>query len=272
MFIDFYWAAKDYSKTYKYHVLPNCRAYLIFNRGGQAMYHKTCNRAFRDVAELLQQPTVPIQSFVVHPHINYTMIETEQHLDIVGVHFTVIGAALLNTTHDVLPINSIEHNKDLTNIECQIRTAKTDQYCYSMLNYYFQEKLIRMNMQINNGLIHRLIQIDANTGVTNVNKLKDSLCLGDRQTLRVFNNYVGVTPQEYCRIKRFRTALYALITNNKHERPYLYDIAVTNGYSDLAHMVRDFKHLSGLTPGYIASSASEIIFDHYNGLLLQHYR
>ena len=271
MFIDYYWVAKDYSKTYKYHVLPNYLTYLIFNRSGQAMYHKTCNKSFRDISELLQQPTIPIKSFVVRPHINYTMIETEKYLDVIGVHFNVIGAALLNTTHYAQPINSIEQNRDLNYLECQIRAAKTDKDCYMMLDEYFLARLTKTKLQIKTDTIQKIIEIETNTGVTNVAKLNDTLCLGERQTLRVFNNCVGVTPREYCRIKRFRTALHRLATNTQDELKSLQKIAEENGYSDLAHMVREFKHLSGLTPGYIAASVDDIIFDKDNGLLLQNY-
>ena len=68
-----------------------------------------------------------------------------------------------------------------------------------------------------------------------------------RQHLRRrFAAAVGLPPKLYARIVRFR----ALIASTNAERPpHWAELAHDLGYSDQAHLCRDFKEFSGLSPG-----------------------
>lgn len=67
-----------------------------------------------------------------------------------------------------------------------------------------------------------------------------------RHLARTFADAVGLTPKAYCRLRRFDRALGRL-----HARPdeALAEIAVAEGYSDQAHMTREFRAIAGLPPG-----------------------
>jgi AraC-like DNA-binding protein len=64
-----------------------------------------------------------------------------------------------------------------------------------------------------------------------------------RQFERRFQGYAGATPKQFVRMLRVEMAI-AL----RHRGASWTDIAARCGYSDQAHMIRDFKALSGMTP------------------------
>src|SRR5690606_5354363 len=71
--------------------------------------------------------------------------------------------------------------------------------------------------------------------------------LSARQLQRLFHEAVGVTPKEYARIRRMRGALAALL------RGVLPQAALADalGYADQAHLARELRDLTGLTPGQL---------------------
>lgn len=62
----------------------------------------------------------------------------------------------------------------------------------------------------------------------------------------LFGAAVGLTPKAFCRVQRFQTLLTALAADPA--RP-LAQLALDAGYSDQAHMSREFSGIAGLTPG-----------------------
>lgn len=66
-----------------------------------------------------------------------------------------------------------------------------------------------------------------------------------RHFVALFRAAVGLTPKHYYRIKRFTTALQGLASRNAS---CLADLAAATGYSDQAHLTREFREFSGVTP------------------------
>ena len=67
-----------------------------------------------------------------------------------------------------------------------------------------------------------------------------------RQFVLLFRRAVGMPPKRYCRVRRFKAALDRLAVN---PRVAWANLALSAGFSDQAHLVREFRALSGLTPG-----------------------
>jgi AraC-like DNA-binding protein len=74
-----------------------------------------------------------------------------------------------------------------------------------------------------------------------------------RHLRRVFLDYVGVTPAEYVQLRRFDRALPLLRRSQS-----LTEVALDAGYYDQAHFCRDFKEISGLTPGDYRAQAGPV--------------
>lgn len=69
--------------------------------------------------------------------------------------------------------------------------------------------------------------------------------LSPRQLERLFHQFVGVSPKLLARIVRFRHVKTILETDTDDS---LMSIAFDNGYTDHAHLTKEFKAFAGLTP------------------------
>jgi AraC-like DNA-binding protein len=76
--------------------------------------------------------------------------------------------------------------------------------------------------------------------------------LSSSQFERQFKHYTAISPKAYARIIRFNSLQAAILVN-----PFtrLADLADVYGYSDPAHLIREFKSFAGCTPRDFAASA-----------------
>ncbi|WAC09359.1 helix-turn-helix domain-containing protein [Dyadobacter pollutisoli] len=101
---------------------------------------------------------------------------------------------------------------------------------------------------LNNALATKAIQlIDEHHGGMPVVRLASMLNVHERQLQRVFEEHIGVTPKRYSGIARIQYFLKLL--RNRSSETTLTDALYTSGFYDPAHLNRELKSLSGLTPG-----------------------
>jgi AraC-like DNA-binding protein len=77
-------------------------------------------------------------------------------------------------------------------------------------------------------------------------------CIGLSQTrfIQVFRDAVGLTPKQFCRVRRFQQVLRLVESSASVQWA---ELALACGYFDQAHFIHDFQALAGLTPGaYLA--------------------
>lgn len=84
-------------------------------------------------------------------------------------------------------------------------------------------------------------------GAIQVDTLSDAACLSRKQYERVFSAYIGTSPKQFLKTVRFQASLHL-----KHHNPSmsLTELAYNCGYYDQAHMINDYKAMSGVTPGH----------------------
>jgi AraC-like DNA-binding protein len=74
-----------------------------------------------------------------------------------------------------------------------------------------------------------------------------------------FKQQVGVSPKMAARLVRFERVLCSVterVLGHVTERPARWsEVAATNGYADQAHLVRDFREFTGMTPTEFAAGA-----------------
>lgn len=81
--------------------------------------------------------------------------------------------------------------------------------------------------------------------VSTYQNLPTKLGYSERHILRMFNETLGVTPKDYCKMIRFQTVLINMLSNNsQNNSAYISGL----GYSDQAHFQREFKTFTGITP------------------------
>jgi transcriptional regulator GlxA family with amidase domain len=93
-----------------------------------------------------------------------------------------------------------------------------------------------------NALLNFIRRIDHKTEIQGIEK-DTSLSL--RQIERQFKSQIGLTPKYYQRLIRVRTAIGFI---RQCPTINLVDLASEAGFSDQAHMNREFRTLAGMTP------------------------
>lgn len=81
-------------------------------------------------------------------------------------------------------------------------------------------------------------------------------CLSSSQFERQFKQYTAVSPKAYARIIRFGSLQAALLVNPSIR---LADLANVYGYSDQAHLIREFKSFAHCTPRDFAAASPAYI-------------
>ena len=80
---------------------------------------------------------------------------------------------------------------------------------------------------------------------SNVNIVALDLGVSERHLRRLFNETVGVNPKVFAQLARFRRALLAA---RAAKQVSWADIAIDAGYYDQAHLISEFRSISGVTP------------------------
>jgi AraC-like DNA-binding protein len=102
----------------------------------------------------------------------------------------------------------------------------------------------------------RAIQLlDESAELPSVEELARRVDLSARQLRRAFDDVVGVSPKVYSRILRFRRALREA---RCARTPSWSAIAASVGYWDQAHLIAEFRALTGKTPGALLSSRRDV--------------
>jgi AraC-like DNA-binding protein len=96
---------------------------------------------------------------------------------------------------------------------------------------------------------HAVALVVSAQGEIRIDDLADRVGLGERKLERVFHELVGVSPKVFARIVRFRALVDALRTDRA---PRWAELAARLGYYDQAHLIREVRAFSGLTPGELA--------------------
>ncbi|MEL6544335.1 MAG: helix-turn-helix transcriptional regulator, partial [Myxococcota bacterium] len=98
-----------------------------------------------------------------------------------------------------------------------------------------------------NRLAHRAIRlIEEDVELTRVESVARSLSLSVRALQRLFRDHVGATPKQVLRRHRLQEAAGTI---ERGEELSLAQLAMELGYSDQAHLTRDFKAMVGKSPG-----------------------
>ncbi|WP_242343378.1 helix-turn-helix domain-containing protein [Anaeromyxobacter terrae] len=88
--------------------------------------------------------------------------------------------------------------------------------------------------------------LEGHGGRLRVDDLARALGLHVRSLERLFLEHLGITPKRLARLVRLRQVLGEL---HAGRHASLAELALACGYSDQPHLVRDFKALTGRTPG-----------------------
>ena len=161
-----------------------------------------------------------------------------------GGLFHLLGQAPTTYFTDAVTDAESVLGKEISEIIQQL--MNTEQYLKMIqtVDAYLFAKFRKLKLRIEPiDRINALLQAK-HTGFS-LDYLADQACLSYRQFERKFKERNGVSPKLFVRIARFNRA-HAMKEENP-SKDWL-DIAISCGYSDYQHMVKDFKQFAGVTP------------------------
>ena len=90
---------------------------------------------------------------------------------------------------------------------------------------------------------------DAEKGNITAAEMARVACLGERQFLRVFKTYVGISPKQFVRLRRFHKTIQHMQEESRKQID-LMSIALAHGYYDLSHMALEFQQMGCVSPSH----------------------
>lgn len=178
---------------------------------------------------------------VVKSYFNYHL---EGQGEILGVKFKIGGfksmasISAAELTNKKIPIVTLlpDNYHELTVLNGIDAKIKWFENCYKSHNDYHEKA------HLADGIIN---DIKENKSIMHVDQICERHTIGKRRLQRLFNEYVGVNPKWV--IRMYRLQEIKMIVENRHKVDWA-SLAYDLGYSDQAHMIKDFKSIVGMTP------------------------
>ena len=189
------------------------------------------------------------QSIIAGQMRSSAMIEPSGRIDLFGVRFQHAGAS----PFFAVPLNELTDNiVDLgfvwgsagREIEARINEAPTVEIRVGIVENTLLS-LLAKNAASDDVVEAASKLITENMGLTSINKIADSIGVNGRRLERRFQQSLGLSPKRFSRIIRFQNFLGAV---RNEPTGGILDTALSFGYYDQAHLIREFREFSGKTP------------------------
>ena len=181
----------------------------------------------------------------------YYDLKVTGNLSLFSIMFNPHGLSLLFD----LPVRELPNQ--LVPLRCisSVNTAELENRLYEASSFvdriliverFLLDLLYKQRRKYNFERIEHCLKIINRSKCTvTIDQLAAEACFSRKQFERVFSEYVGATPKQFIKTIRFQ---HAISYKSRHMSATLTDLTYTCGYYDQAHMINDFKFLTGMTP------------------------
>lgn len=116
--------------------------------------------------------------------------------------------------------------------------------------------------------VSQALQIMGSIGMSqSVRAIADQVNLSQRRFIQVFTSHVGLTPKRLSRILRFQ---YVKGTVKQSATPDWCQAALSSGYYDQSHLIKDFQEFTGLSPTDFCLSIAKQQSNLHSAAILSH--
>jgi methylphosphotriester-DNA--protein-cysteine methyltransferase len=126
----------------------------------------------------------------------------------------------------------------------QLLEAGTNSERFRVLERFLMRRL-RASRQHHLPIQYALRQLQAGGRACSVANVREQIGMSAERFIEMFRKEVGLPPKLFARLARFRRVLKRIDT---HPDIDWADLAVSAGYFDQPHFVRDFRQFAGVTP------------------------
>lgn len=145
---------------------------------------------------------------------------------------------------------------ELDDLKWRVFEAQTDEDAVALVEAFLLRQLAAVNDFSHARRISAACHaIDGHPDI-NVGSLSDAACLCQRQFRRVFTDYVGASPKQMLRTRRFLLAAKELqqLSSDTH----FSEIAARLGYTDHSHFYHEFLQITGMSPTQYVMHISQL--------------
>lgn len=232
--IECFWVSHSASQPISHRILPDGCMDIIYT--------------FPNLSQKIANPFAPVAPRIIGMMTQAAIVQANTGVDQLGIRFRPGGIFPFVKTPLHLFTNLSEQvdnvNKALGSaVYEQLIELSTWQERIEKLETHLIQQLRNVSYPVPMGLVIR--QIIQERGQLSIKQLSTQTTISSRQLERNFKQYVGVSPKLLSRIIRFR---YITTLLKDASRDSLMGIAFTNGYTDHAHLTKEFQEFSGLQP------------------------
>ncbi|MGV0812660.1 helix-turn-helix domain-containing protein [Mycolicibacterium boenickei] len=188
-------------------------------------------------------------------------IDAREHTAMVGVHFKPGGvrAVLGVSPHELLGSHidlDALWNDAAVDLRARICDAESVGQRFSIVESALLSRAQR-GCELTREVAFAVDTLSLGNSRRSIEMLAHEVGYSHHRLIQLFTNQVGMPPKRFARLQRFRRAHEAVACTPSP--PHWPTFAVAHGYADQAHMIREFRQFSGMTPaqhlrrrGYIA--------------------
>jgi AraC-like DNA-binding protein len=245
-FVDYFWIYEDHlpaAELRKEHALPTGLPALVIDLSRDERCTQVCDRSRPNQCERM-----PVSAF--HgARSEWYLVEPAPVIATVGVQFKPGGAAPFlpvpaSELHNLhIPLQDLWGTEALELRERLLDTPRPE----ARVRLLAEALLARATCPFvrHPAVAFALRAFLQTPPMPRVAQVADQIGLSQRHFRAVFRAEVGLTPKQYCRVRRF---IEVLQRTPKGAKPDWAALAVTCGYYDQAHLINEFRALAGLCP------------------------
>lgn len=236
----FWWSRRDEPDACAEHMLPSGRAQLVF------ALHETPIR-WRTAAS--QHWTAWSRGLVHGPQSGFYLAGPKPQGVSVGVSFwpgaagAVLGTAMGELTDRHVELADIWGTRS-ADLHQRLVSALDSAEAFRILEQNLLARIYRP-LLLHPAIGQALAAPAASLSPGRVADLQRASGYSPKHFISLFRVGVGIGPKHYYRIRRFNSVVKAMAAG---EHSGLGDLAAAAGYSDQAHLTREFKEFAGITP------------------------
>lgn len=188
-------------------------------------------------------------SVISGPFTRSFVIDTAEQVRVMGVNFRPGGAwPLFGTDLDALadrdiPLDAVAGPKVVALRE-RLLHETFPATRVALVQSWLESRLGRV--QLDSAVQAAAGMLDLDPALARIGDIVRATGLSSQRLGLLFRRQVGLTPKRYARLRRFHGVIDAIGTGQAFEWA---TVAIDGGYADQSHLVHEFRHFAGMTPG-----------------------
>lgn len=158
--------------------------------------------------------------------------------------FPFLKIPIYEFQNQIIPLIEI-FGKSALELEEIIQGSNNNQQRILHLSNFLSKTLYKADFQIDRRITKSLEELYKSRGTINIECLANRIELSSKQLERQFQSKIGLNPKYFARILRFQN-IFQLMKSGQVKN--LTQLAYAAGFSDQAHLSREFRHFTGTNP------------------------